>query len=724
MGDLDFRVPFDAEISESLVFRLGLTIGGIEVNQSVQFYDSEKHLTDPADRQGDNAQRLVAHKPAFVRVYVGSLFGASSVTGTLEVQRRMFGWLYKPVTTRSPHGSSMTSVPSSFSTTYAGIRGDLGETLNFVIPAAYMYGNLRLIARVKTANRTAERTINVSVTLRQTLRLAGVMISYNGPASMAPNAPNLQLAAPTLADLQNMSGTSLSLFPVESTAQFRVAGNLVQTNHLQDSSFPPSGCGTQWNALHARVANVRTADGNQPGWIYYGLLPSGTPMGPVGGCGGGGVAVGPINQPWTLAHEAGHAAGLPHAPSGGAPNPDPNFPPYEPYDPAGVAQGRTGEYGIDVSAAAVKSPATFRDVMGYATPKWISPYNYGRLTDNAQFSPRTVGIDEPWWHDLVWEELPRIPKIPIPDPPPFDFDLELPVFPPLDKKRVISVIVHVDGGTIGERVQVARVAAHPQLPAAGATPFTVRLLDEGGEVIATGEVVRLTTSAGGCGGCGDKPGGRPPASYVAQAFLPDVAPGAALEIVARGETVWRREASGEEPWVRVAEPEEFREGISVWWESSPAEEYWIRYSRDGEEWSSVATEVTEQKVSLPTGTLPVGEGYLQVVAHDGFASAESEPVRVWVREREPAITIQHPKDGYTYQAGVEVRLWASVLDASAEDIEGAEWTIDGEPVARGLDEWVALSEGKHEIAVAVGKGRSEIVVQAVGREDQRRRAES
>ena len=37
------------------------------------------------------------------------------------------------------------------------------------------------------------------------------------------------------------------------------AGNLALTNHLQDTSFPTSGCGVGWDTLHGRVANARTA---------------------------------------------------------------------------------------------------------------------------------------------------------------------------------------------------------------------------------------------------------------------------------------------------------------------------------------------------------------------------------------------------------------------------------------------------------------------------------
>lgn len=695
---------FESQFTEVFVARLGLYISGIEVTQAIQFYEADDHLTDPADRQANNAVRLVSGKPAWVRVYVGSVFGAGGVTGTLEVQRRQLGYLWQTVATLTPHGSSLTSVPASSSTSYAATRGTIGNTLNFVIPADEMIGSLRLIARVSSGVRTVERTIDVGVTLRQTLRLAGVMISYNGPASMAQNAPNLTIAAPALTDLQNMSGLALRLFPVESTAEFRVAGTLAQTNHLQDAVFPASGCGAEWDALHARVAGVRTADGNRPGWIYYGLLPSGVPMGPVGGCGGGGVAVGPTGQPGTLAHEAGHAAGLPHAPSGGAPNADANFPAYEPYDPAGTPQGRDGEYGLDVDNGQVKSPATFRDIMGYAGPQWISPYNYGRLTDNTRFTPTTVGVDDFWWKDIVWEEWPRFPRIPIPDPP-----YDLPVFPPTLRERVVSLIVRIDHGKVAEDVTVIRTAAHTELPRAGSTPYTVRLRDAAGEIISAGELVRLTTAASGCGGCGGRGAdGRPPARYVAQAFLPDVGPGATLEIAVRDDVVWRREAPAELPRLEVARPKVDRRGaISLAWESSGAKEFWVRWSDDKETWSSVETEVTEGRITLAPGTLPVGAGFLQVVAHDGFHSTESEPIPVDVPSRPPQLAVLHPQDGRTYPAGYELRLFASAIGAPADD---AVWLVDGQKVAQGLDAWTAFEPGDHKVTIAAGGAEQTVVV--------------
>lgn len=684
--------------SESLAWGLGLSVQGIEVTQAIQYFDAADHLTDAADRGANNAVRLVSGKPAWVRVHLSSLFGASGVTGTLEVQRRSGGFFWNTVATLNPDPSSATSVASSLLTSYAATRGSLSGSLNFIIPAAEMIGTLRLIARVSAGSRKAEASVDVGVTLRQRLRLAGVMISYNGPASNAPGAPNLTLAAPTTVDLQAMSGTTLTLFPVESTAAFRAAGTLLQTNHLQDTTFPTSGCGAEWDALHGRVANARTADGNQPGWIYYGLLPAGVPMGPVGGCGGGGVAVGPINQAGTLAHEAGHACGLEHAPAGGAPNPDPSYPAYEPYDPTNTPMASIGEYGLNVNNGNIASPQTFRDFMSYAGPAWISPYHYGRLLSNALLNPATVGVDYPWWKDLVWEELRKYPRIPEPDPP---FDLELPMFPPSYRQDVISLIVRVERGKVAEVLHVARTRAHTGLSGAVQTPFRARLLGADARVAAEGALFRLQTAGSGCGGgcsCHD------PNTYLAQAFLADLGPGSRMEIADGEDVVWSRDAPAEPPRIgRTAVKADRRGNVTVSWTCPGAvAEFWLRWSADGETWQSVMTGLAERTVRLTPGQLPPGKGLLQVVAHDGFFSTYGEPVAVTTPGQAPEAVILHPVDGYTYVAGQSVRLWASVVGAADDVTREATWLVDGQAVAHGLDAWVSLEPGKRRVSLRLG----------------------
>jgi peptidase M66-like protein len=697
IADVLTTARLDSFADAGLVRRFALGITGIEVTQATQYFESDQHLTDAADRGSDNSIRLVAGKPSWVRVYPWSLIGASGLTGTLEVQRRSLGFLWSTVATLSADPSSATSVSGALVASYAATRGSLDETVNFVIPADEMIGHLRLIARLTAGSQTAESTVYVPVTLRQTLKLAGVMISYNGPASSAPNAPNLTLAAPTLADLQAMAGTALTLFPVESTAQFRTAGTLVQTKHLQDTSFPTSGCGVEWDALHGRVANARTADGNKPGWIYYGLLPEATPRGPVGGCGGGGVAVGPINRPGTLAHEAGHACGLEHAPSGGAPNPDPSFPAYEPYDPANTPMGTIGEYGLNVNNGNIATPDVFFDLMGYAGPSWISPYHYGKLLNNDRLTPVTVGMDQPWWKDLVWQEILKWP--PIPDPPDPPFDLELPVYPPSYLQDVVSLIVKVERGRVADVLHVARTRAHTALRG-DQTAFTARLLDGEGAVLAEAPLTRLETGASGCG-CGGH--GKEPDSFLAQGLVADAAPGAALEIAEAGEVVWRREAPGEPPRLGTTNVKVDKRGTAtVTWEASRGVvELWLRWSRDGEEWHAIATGLEGTRARIAAGQLPPGDGLIQVVAHDGFFSTASEPVRVTIPERAPHAAILHPVDGATYRAGRTVRLLAAAEEGAGE----ATWLVDGKEVARGLDAFTALEAGKRKISLRLGDAR-------------------
>ena len=702
---------------ERLHYLRSLRIHDIEVTQAVQFQDAAAHLTDPADRQADNSVRLVVGKPAWVRVYVTSLFGQAGVTATLEVQRRVAGVLWPTVATLSPHASSLTSVPPAATTTYAATSGNLGATLNFIVPAEEMIGRLRLIARVDAGTQHAELRIDIDVTMRQRLRLAGVMIAYNGPASMAQGAPTITIAAPTVADLQAMSGLAVRLFPVESTAVFRSAGTITLTHHLQNATFPANGCGSQWDALHQQVATARTADGNRPGWIYYGLLPNGVPMGPVGGCGGSGVGVGPIGQPRTLAHEAGHACGLMHAPGGGAPNPDPAYPAYEPYDPPNTPMGSTGEYGLDIDNGNIESPQTFRDVMSYANPPWISPYHYGKLIGVAELNPTTVGVDDPWWKDLVWQERRRWPKIPIPDPPPFD-DLELPVYPPSFEHEVISLIVRVERGSVSDVLHVARVSAHTHLRDAVRTPLTARLTDADGATLASAPLQRLSTHACGCGaGCGGggancAGGSGADTTYLAQVFLADVAPGAALEIVdADDEVQWRREAPAEP--VRVGPPRikvGRKGGVSVAWEASAGTtDVWLRWSADGTSWTSLATGLTGTSARLDPGQVPPGEGVIQVVAHDGFFTACSESVPVDVPDPGPSVVILHPVDGSTYRADAALRLWASVVGATPQETADAVWSVDGEEVGRGIEAWATLDPGEHRIGLSLGGRRTESV---------------
>jgi len=179
-----------------------LIIRGLEVTQAIQYYRSAEHLTDPGEQLPDNAVTLIANKSAWVRVYIESDSGqaVANVTGTLTLT---WGFLsFKSgqaplVLNPQPPGN----VTAQFNPDYKNTRAAIAATLNFIIPADQMVGPITLEASVSAPNVQGHvtKSVSISATLRQTLKLRGVMIGYHGPD---PNksGQNLTIAAPTLSD--------------------------------------------------------------------------------------------------------------------------------------------------------------------------------------------------------------------------------------------------------------------------------------------------------------------------------------------------------------------------------------------------------------------------------------------------------------------------------------------------------------------------------------------
>ena len=537
-------------------------IRGVEVTQAIQYYESARHLTDPADQQPDNSVTLIAHKPAFVRVYVRSnVFWGDmpGVTGTITVHRRELGFLWVNVGTLSPQPpGTVTARAPRARPRYATERGTLGYTLNFIIPAGMMCGNLRLDIHITSLNLwVSDRSVYLDATLQQTLRLAGIMVGYNGPASSAPGAPNLTLAAPSTPDLWTTSGWTLLTFPIQSWGHYRGAGTVTWNLPLTDPASCPGCCSPNWLLLAAALQAVRVADGNRTDFLYYGLMANGIPMGPVIGCESGGVGAGSNGDGVTMAHELGHACQRPHSPCG-TPG-DPDYPAYEPYDPAGTPTASIGEYGIDISNGAIKSPATFKDLMSYCGPRWVSLFVYGRLTHNTALDPVRVCVDLPWWRDEILYNRQLIPEKWLPDPPPEPPWLKRVVSP----QPLISIIGVLYGPDELEIQSVFRLDAESKVSNGRALDMRAELVSAEGRVVASGTVYSLRScSHGGCGCNGE--GGDQAESFprLIQAFVPDVEAGALLRIQRAGEPVWSRAAPDKEPKVARATAE-LKEGHPV-----------------------------------------------------------------------------------------------------------------------------------------------------------------
>ena len=695
--------------NDSLLLLRRPRIQGVEVTQAIQYYRSSQHLTDPADRAPDNAVTLIAGKPAWVRVYLraGFLpFDIRGVTGTIEVQRRRWGFIYAPVTTLSPEPPG--SVTARHNPTYTSERGTLTHTLNFILPANVMCGFLRLVVHVVAPDgKTDDFTIDLDVTLQQTLRMAGIMVGYNGPNSSAAGAPNITLAAPTLADLQTTSGWTLRVFPVRSFATYRIAGTVTWNRPLTDAPTNPGGCSPNWLALNGAVQAQRIADGNRTDVLYYGLMANGIPMGPVIGCNTGSVSTGANGNGVTMAHELGHACRLPHAPCG-TPG-DPNYPAYEPYDPAGTPQASIGEYGLDISNGNIMVPAIFKDLMSYCGPRWISLYNYGRLTNNTNLAPVRTCVDYPWWRDIVLMEPVLFPERWLPDPPPDPIWRQRVINP----EPLISIIGVVHSEKEIEIQSIMRVETMREVVNGKKTDLVAELLGGEQNVVASAPLYQLQSH--GIAGCGCSGEDGDPYPYVFQALVPDSEPGSALRIRRGDEELWTRDAPEATPVVsdfkvRVTKARKQKQSqlIADWQVKSSTKqtEAWLQWSKDGETWYALTTGLRGKRASLDISGLPVGTALVRLLMSDGYHTVVSEPTQVEVPAYPPETSILSPLDGHTFVAGNSMRLWGVATGNDGEPVadEKARWLVDGKEVAQGMDAFIpAPRAGEHRLTLIVAE---------------------
>jgi hypothetical protein len=682
------------------------SIDGIEVTQTIQYYKSARHLTDPALRGEDNSIILAADKPAWVRTYVrtGRLAPLAGVKGILTLERRRLGFLWDIVATINPQSpGSVTARPFI---DYATERGSVYNTLNFIIPAGDCHGYLRLTVQLvdPEGKPLGSSSTNAMAILRQALRIRGIMIGYNGPSTAvmspgAPPPPNLTLAAPTLADLQSTASRALLAMPVQSKGNFAVASQITFDLPLDDPRIEDGKCSKNWGTLLNRLATERTNDGNRSDVVYYGLLPAGMPLG-VPGCGGNGLGAGGVGDLATLLHEIGHGYGFDHTPCGAAGTTDPNYPNYTPYASASI-----GEYGLDISNGTVLSPAITRDYMSYCFPQWMSLYQHSRLVGHARLDPSW--ITDPPIHDQYVEFHNYIIPEYIPDPPGDPWRVAQ-----MRPDPVISIIGVVRSSREIEVTSVARIRA-VSTPQGEPVELRARLLDRDGKELARAALCEIAAH-GTCGCCGGsaRTKGEPP--YTFQAMIPDAAAGSALVIEMEGEQLWRRDAPPTPPSIEAVHAKVVGRTLLLSWEaktSSKETDLWVQWSNiEGKVWHGLATHLMGREAEVSIAGLPSGRALIRVLLHDGFYTVTSEPVEIDVPERGPEIAILTPRSGRSYLAGSTMRLWASVTDSAGSHLpdEVGLWLVDGREVGRGTDLWI--------IAPAPGEHRASLIVRFDGSE--------
>jgi len=734
----EFNIKVDVNEIKDINAIVGFNIMGVEVTQSIQYYDSASHMTNANDRGRDNSVALVMGKPVLIRVYLSAgMFSGNihGVTGTCELFQKPVLKGDTPYMTLYPQSFGSSTAFSLNFWTYDQWRSSLGNTLNFIIPtrkfAGLIFGDNPVekvcgafVCKItlKTPDgRTASTQVDVDLTEHKQLRLAGIMLAYNGPPTTMPppNTPNLNLAAPTLADLRTTAaGFALRAYPI-STASYRaITPSWSQSVPLNDAvpANDPGGCSPNWNNLIRALQTERTNDGNRSNTIYFGLLPLNTPIGTVpgtnSGCGDDGVGAAVVGDSVTLGHEMGHACGLKHAPCGtSGSKADSNFPTYEPY-----TLGSIGEYGVDVSADFVFRPTPSRDVMGYCPgQQWVSLYHYEKLL-NADILESTHPCPvkaNPF--DLSDYYVPgRFSKKWLPDPPPdraFWSDYA-------DPSPVISIIGIVHGEREIEVTSVMRVSANPQVSNGQSTDLRAMLVNDAGQIVARAPLYRLRRMGCGCGcGCDDDDS-RSAYPYAFQAYVSDVERGAMLQITRETDELWSIKPGAEPPRVgdvraEIMQTERFVSGwalmIDFRYESTTETrpECWLQYSNDdGRNWFGLTAGVRDNQVLVDGGSFPAGVILIRVLVSDGFETSTSDPVYVEIPQRAPDVVIYSPRPDEPIRAGAEMRLWGSVIGANGDDLDEqyAMWILDGQEIAQGTDTYITAPdfEGVHSL-ILVGR---------------------
>jgi len=140
-----------------------------------------------------------------------------------------------------------------------------------------------------------------------------------------------------------------------------------------------------WGTILSEVLALKALDGSAR--YYYGVVATSYSSGVAGlGYVGGSArtAIGWDRLPsgsGVMAHELGHNMGRSHAPCGGVSSPDPAYP---------YAGGGIGIWGLDVATLTLKSPATYKDLMGYCSPDWVSDYNWTGMVNYRGGGPNNV----------------------------------------------------------------------------------------------------------------------------------------------------------------------------------------------------------------------------------------------------------------------------------------------------------------------------------------------
>ncbi len=517
-----------------------LTISSLEVSQSIQ--------------TTGNTVDLVANRSTVVRVFAQTIQGDEPTGVTVSLSAARGGTALGTVTV------GPQTVPA------APIRSDYNSTFNVILPNAWLSGSVVLDVQVDSADVVAEsdesnNTTSMTLNFNQTPSLTVKIVPINYTHQGATNPGYYPGDA-----VDHISDWIMRAYPVSAvTISYR--NPYAFTGNLDN--------GSEWSRLLNEITSLKSSDGASASQIYYAFVPiqNGSQQWFYSGIAGigwvgykrvsVGLDLGAGDSTGTLAgHEIGHNLGRYHAPCGVS-NPDPNYP---------YANASINDYGLDIVSPSVTllSPGTYKDMMSYCGPAWVSDYTYNAL-----------------YADLQSYSVVAAPA-------------------------ANSMFVRVQFDEAGTAV-LQPIYTFESVPTTAATDgdYVVELLDGAGHVLAAQSVTVVQA---------EEPGVTARAIY---AHIPvPQEPVAAVRLI-QGETAVLQRQLTQSPTtlaqiITVRQKADF---VTVSW-GTPDTLALVRYTTDdGQTWTTLGMDVLGGRLTILKELLPQGNGRFQVIPADtGTAS--------------------------------------------------------------------------------------------------------
>jgi hypothetical protein len=527
---------------------------------------------------GDAYTVHVAGRPALLRAFL-NLSGVTQQAGVTGRLTRYVGGAAQDTLLAGPVTIAATTD-----------EGSLAQTLNFNLPPHWLAPGTAYVLEVDPSNAIFETNEannrfpgggdqSFDFATAPVLEVVVVPVQYARPGA-ATSTPNT-------ADLSYLTWMPIKVYPV---AQINYSVRPVA--HTFTGDLRTSGA---WSELLYQVTAIHGQEDPAQLKLYYGLVDTVA----VDGCSGGCIAgIGWVNRPNanviktavgfagfpsnrseaspTFTHEMGHNFGRQHAPCGG---------------PSGVGPfpygsgASIGQWGLDPAAGQLLSPATYRDYMSYCGPEWTSDFTYRGIFDAWAWVSEPYGSAADLW---------------------------------LEEALVVSGYVD-EGGQV--HLDPAYVAAVPAVQLSQNGPYSLKLLDMAGQVLASQSFATTAFYI-------DPPAGSihdhaaDSVHHGFQVALP-LRPGAVgLRLFAGTELLAERQSSGPAP--RLGPPRELAaaaDGSRAWTLGSGASgiTYRVRFSPDGgQTWWLLAPASASPLVSIPPEFLASApDPLIEVQASDG-----------------------------------------------------------------------------------------------------------